>query len=73
MLMDVGHLSQTFQLLATALGLQTWLTGYFHDKEINSLLKLIVPNEQVIFVVGAGHGSGSAYDRTVRGVLDENN
>ncbi|AZC24844.1 SagB/ThcOx family dehydrogenase [Pseudomonas sessilinigenes] len=72
MLMDIGHLSQTFQLLATALGLQTWLTGYFHDKEINNLLKLTEPKEQVIFVVGAGHGSGSGYDRTVRRLLDEN-
>ncbi|MGY2400028.1 SagB family peptide dehydrogenase [Pseudomonas sp. SDO5271_S396] len=49
MLMDVGHLSQTANLLITALGLQPWLTGYFHDKEINELLKLNTPSEQTIF------------------------
>lgn len=72
MLMDIGHLSQTFNLLATALGLQTWLTGYFHDREINELLKLQQPNEQTLFLVGAGHGSGSSYDPVVRKILDEN-
>lgn len=71
MLIDTGHLSQTFNLLATAIGLQSWITGYFHDKEINELLQLNTPQEQVIFLIGAGKGSGSAYDRIVRNLLDE--
>lgn len=54
-LLDVGHLSQTFQLTATALGLQTWLTGIFIDAEINALLNLSA-NEQTLFFVGAGIG-----------------
>lgn len=70
MLIDVGHLSQTANLLITALGLQPWLTGYFHDKEINELLKLNDYSEQVIFLVGAGYGSGSSYTKEVRELID---
>lgn len=70
MLIDVGHLSQTANLLITALGLAPWLTGYFHDKEINELLELNTSLEHVIFLVGAGHGSGSAYTKEVRELID---
>lgn len=70
MLLDVGHLSQTANLLITALGLHPWLTGYFHDKEINELLEVNLPSEQVIFLVGAGHGTGSSYTTEVRELLD---
>lgn len=70
MLLDVGHLSQTANLLITALGLHPWLTGYFHDKEINELLEVNAPSEQVIFLVGAGHGNGSSYTKEVRELLD---
>jgi SagB-type dehydrogenase family enzyme len=70
MLIDVGHLSQTANLLITALGLQPWLTGYFHDKEINQLLELNTPTEQIIFLVGAGHGSGSSYTKETRSLIE---
>lgn len=70
MLIDVGHLSQTANLLITAQGLQPWLTGYFHDKEINELLALGVPAENFIFLVGAGHGSGSSYTKETRSLLE---
>lgn len=70
MLLDVGHLSQTANLLITALGLHPWLTGYFHDKEINELLEVNLPSEQVIFLVGAGNGTGSSYTTEVRELLD---
>ena len=70
MLIDVGHLSQTANLLITALGLHPWLTGYFHDKEINELLKLNTTCEHVIFLVGAGDGSGSSYTKEVRQLID---
>lgn len=61
-LLDVGHLSQTFQLAATALGLQTWLTGAFLDDEVASLLHLEDEAEQPIFFVGAGIGDNSPLD-----------
>ncbi|MGY3025441.1 SagB-type dehydrogenase family enzyme [Pseudomonas lurida] len=72
MLIDVGHLSQTANLLITAEGLQPWLTGYFHDREINELLALETPAEQFIFLVGAGHGSGSSYTNETRTLIEGN-
>ncbi|WP_084009967.1 SagB/ThcOx family dehydrogenase [Pandoraea oxalativorans] len=33
-LMDVGCLAQTFQLVSTALGIQSWATGYFIDTDV---------------------------------------
>jgi SagB-type dehydrogenase family enzyme len=63
MMIDVGHLSQTLTLCATAMGLKVWMTGYFHDKSLNRLLDLDEPNEHVVFFLGFGHGSGSAFSR----------
>lgn len=61
-LMDVGHLSQTFQLSATALGLNTWLSGVFMDVEVEKLLKINETSEQVLFFMGAGLGDNSPID-----------
>lgn len=60
---EIGHLSQTFQLLATQAGLRTWITGAFDEKLIEPLLKLSNPAEQVLFFVGAGHGNGDSISR----------
>ncbi|MFK0310047.1 SagB family peptide dehydrogenase [Pseudomonas sp. NPDC090233] len=57
-LLEVGHVAQTFQLIATALGLGTWPTGALSEKRIEPLLKLTNPNEQVLFFVGCGYGDG---------------
>lgn len=54
--LDVGHLSQTFQLCAAAMNLDSWLTGAFLDTEVNKLLKIEDTPEQAIFFVGAGRG-----------------
>lgn len=56
-LMDVGHLSQTFNLVATAHNLNTWLTGYFIDDSLNKLIKIDGFKEHSLFVLAAGHGS----------------
>jgi SagB-type dehydrogenase family enzyme len=62
-LLDIGHLSQTFQLTATALGLNTWLSGAFVDSEVTRLLDLKDDgSEQPLFFVGAGFGDGSPLD-----------
>lgn len=58
-LLDIGCLTQTFQLVTTALGLDSWPTGYFLDREINQLLDIDEINESVLFFLGAGHGTGS--------------
>jgi SagB-type dehydrogenase family enzyme len=61
-LLDVGHLSQTFQLTATALGLNTWLSGVFLDAEVSRLLQIDDATEQPLFFVGAGIGDNSPLD-----------
>lgn len=58
-LIEVGHVAQTFQLLATALGLSTWITGAFNEAQIEPLLTLS-PHEELLFFVGCGHSTGSA-------------
>jgi hypothetical protein len=54
--MDVGHLSQTFNLVATAHNLNTWLTGYFIDDLLNNLIKIDGFKEHSLFVLAGGHG-----------------
>jgi SagB-type dehydrogenase family enzyme len=61
-LLDIGHLSQTFQLCATALGLECWLTGVFLDTEVNELLHIENTSEQTMFFVGAGKGRHQCLD-----------
>jgi len=55
-LMDVGHLSQTFNLVATTHKLNTWLTGYFIDDLLNDLIKVDGFKEHSLFVLAGGHG-----------------
>ncbi|HEN8707723.1 MULTISPECIES: SagB/ThcOx family dehydrogenase [Pseudomonas] len=55
-LLDVGHLSQTFNLSATAYKLDTWLSGYFIDDMLNKLLEVDGINEHSIFVMASGAG-----------------
>lgn len=56
---EVGHISPTFQLIATLLGLGTWLTGALTDDRIETLLELQGRPEQPLFFVGCGYGDGS--------------
>jgi SagB-type dehydrogenase family enzyme len=66
-LFDAGHLSQTVQLVATALGLRTWITAAFYDNELNDLLALDGGgNEHALLVVGLGTGDVDAIDRDMR-------
>lgn len=55
-LLDVGHLSQTFNLVATAYNLNTWVTGYFIDDMLNDLIQVDGIKEHTIFVAAAGSG-----------------
>jgi SagB-type dehydrogenase family enzyme len=65
-LMDIGCLAQTFQLVSTAQGFQSWLTGYFMDKQVNNLLGLNDDLESSMFFLGAGRGHGAI----ARGMID---
>lgn len=59
-LVEVGHIAQTFQLLATSNGLQTWLTGALNESSIENLIRSETGTEEVLFFVGAGWGDGKA-------------
>lgn len=68
---EAGHLSQTFQLVATALGMNTWLTGAFSDEQVETLLKLENSAEQPLFFVGCGESDGQAMCQEMRDLLRE--
>ncbi|WP_433737659.1 SagB family peptide dehydrogenase [Pseudomonas putida] len=55
---EAGHISQTFQLVATSLGLNTWLTGALTDDQVETLLRLADSPEQPLFFVGCGKSNG---------------
>ena len=59
-LLDLGHVSQTFLLTATALNLQTWITAAFEEKQVNDLLQLHNIKESPFIFLGAGFGTGQA-------------
>jgi SagB-type dehydrogenase family enzyme len=54
LLLDAGHLSQTFLLVATALGLGAFCIGIIRDNLIEEELSLDGISETVLFVVGVG-------------------
>lgn len=68
---EAGHLSQTFQLIATALGLNTWLTGAFADSQVETLLNLQGSAEQPLFFVGCGQSNGQAMCQEMHDLLRE--
>ncbi|HDS1820439.1 TPA: SagB family peptide dehydrogenase [Pseudomonas putida] len=69
-LIEIGHVAQTFQLAATARGMNTWLTGALNECKIEPLLKLENSNEQVLFFVGCGYSNGSATPICLRSLMD---
>ena len=68
---EAGHLSQTFQLVATALGLNTWLTGAFADQQVEALLNLEGSAEQPLLFVGCGQSDGQVMCAEMRELLRE--
>ncbi|QXI16078.1 SagB family peptide dehydrogenase [Pseudomonas hamedanensis] len=66
---EAGHLSQTLQMVATALGLGTWLTGAFADAQVEALLKVAGRAEQPLFFVGCGESDGEAMCLEMRELL----
>lgn len=56
-LQDAGHLSQTFQLVATELGLGTFYTAAINSEAISSFLELPYPAEAPIGILGLGEKS----------------
>ncbi|AOE62779.1 SagB family peptide dehydrogenase [Pseudomonas corrugata] len=67
---ETGHVSQTFLMVATALGLDTWLTGALADREVEHLLGLEGASEQPLFFVGCGHGNGQVHCKELMALID---
>jgi SagB-type dehydrogenase family enzyme len=55
LLLDSGHLGQTFHLAGTALGLGVFTTAAIQDKKIEKLLKIDGISEIVIYAGAIGH------------------
>ncbi|MBN9344025.1 MAG: hypothetical protein BGO76_08185 [Caedibacter sp. 38-128] len=68
-LLDIGHASQTTLLTATALGLQTWLTGAFYDSKIEEFLEIKTSAESSIFFIGVGHGDNQSIPPEILKIL----
>ncbi|MES3004255.1 MAG: SagB/ThcOx family dehydrogenase [Pseudomonadota bacterium] len=65
-LLDAGHLSQTFQLMATAVGLRTWLTGMFFDFNMRSMLGLGEDSQEYpLLSLGLGTGKYAPFDKNL--------
>lgn len=53
-LIDAGHLGQTFCLVATAMGLAPFSTMAFREEQIDPLLRIDGVNESAVYIVGVG-------------------
>lgn len=60
-LLEAGHLSQTFQLTATALGFNTWLSAAMNDSQVEKVLGIKDMNEQVLLFTGGGYSNGAVF------------
>ena len=60
-LIDIGCLVQTIQLVATSDNLQTWISGAMNGDAIEDLLKIESNGEAALFFVGVGKSS-QTYD-----------
>lgn len=69
-MLEAGHLSQTFQLVATALGLGTWLTGAFNDSTVERFLQLDGETAAAALFVAAGHTTGAICDPATLSLLE---
>lgn len=67
---ETGHVSQTFLMVATALGLKTWLTGALSDRQVERLLGLEGAPEQPLFFVGCGHGDGQVHCKELMALVN---
>ncbi|HEY0637999.1 MAG TPA: SagB/ThcOx family dehydrogenase [Pseudonocardiaceae bacterium] len=55
MLLNAGHLGQTFALVATALGLGPFQTAAFADERLERLIGVDGVTETVLYLLSAGH------------------
>ena len=61
--LEAGHCSQNLLLTATAMNLNTWITGTFRDEKLSESLKIVKKPYFPFFFVGLGYGSNKAIPR----------
>ncbi|HUX78770.1 MAG TPA: SagB/ThcOx family dehydrogenase [Alphaproteobacteria bacterium] len=71
-LLDAGHQSQTFLLLATSLNLLTWPSGAIQDAEVEKLLKIESAKFSPVFFVGIGTGKPDSFNEEIISILKSN-
>ncbi len=71
--LEAGHISQTILLGATALNLNTWITGTFRDDVIDNLLQLKGSPCFASFFVGLGYGDNGSIPNKFIEVLGKEN
>jgi nitroreductase len=57
-LLDAGHLAQTFDLVTTATGLGPFQTAAFRDSETEAALGIDGISETALYLLGAGRPAG---------------
>lgn len=62
-LLDAGHLAQTFALVNTAIGLGPFQTAAFRDSEVEAALGLDGIAETALYLLGAGHPTPTPHGR----------
>ena len=64
-ILDIGHLSQTFQIVCAGLSVCTWISGALFDDELNKRLGLDSNRESCMLVLGGGVGSGEPVGKEI--------
>lgn len=70
-LLDIGHLSQTLLLCATAMDISTWMSGAFDDEKMATLLDINSISERPILFIGLGYGNNCPIDTETLKILNE--
>lgn len=69
--LEAGHFSQTSQLVATSLSLDTWVTGAFKDSDIEKHCKLDGISKIPVFFTAYGKGKFSHMHTAMKKKLEE--
>lgn len=69
--LEAGHFSQTSQIIATSLSLQTWITGAFKESAIEYFCKMDGIKKIPVFFTAYGKGKFSHMHTIMKKKLDE--
>lgn len=68
-LLDMGHVAQTAQLVATSLKIKTWVSAAFKDAEASKLLQLHSTSESPLLFIGLGQGTNEMLPQSIKATL----